>query len=366
MEGAPLLRREGNATGGAIVNARLGRKTLSDITNTVRPVKSSIECNQENPKAMPCSSSKEFMDLMKENSALLKILGEKNKTIQLSSIELQKLRFALQKANQQNWQLAQANSQMLTELNLAKDRLKTLQHELGCTTAILRLKTLEMEEKEKLGQQLCEKIASEGHPKVAEVVADACCPASNKQTCKPNRKRALETQSLATMTDQAITLGKDDRRSLRRRYNTLKSESCETEEFPMVEDNNVPVCLAITEPLDKDRRKPLRLRSSKFKSELCESTEDSSKIEDTKIPACSFISEELHEDFFQQIENSTYSCSNVCSKGADEEGKDFRRFSELGDQEFRRTSVGRPLRRAAEKVISYKELPLNVKMRRVD
>lgn len=33
-------------------------------------------------------------------------------------------------------------------------------------------------------------------------------------------------------------------------------------------------------------------------------------------------------------------------------------------QECRRTSVGRPSRRAAEKVISYKEIPLNIKMRR--
>ena len=31
-----------------------------------------------------------------------------------------------------------------------------------------------------------------------------------------------------------------------------------------------------------------------------------------------------------------------------------------------RTSFGRPLRRAAEKVQSYKEIPLNVKMRRLE
>lgn len=35
-------------------------------------------------------------------------------------------------------------------------------------------------------------------------------------------------------------------------------------------------------------------------------------------------------------------------------------------QEIRRSSIGRPSRRAAEKVESYKEIPLNVKMRRVD
>lgn len=36
----------------------------------------------------------------------------------------------------------------------------------------------------------------------------------------------------------------------------------------------------------------------------------------------------------------------------------------VGNRAQPRSSVGRPLRRAAEKVQSYKELPLNVKMRR--
>ena len=36
------------------------------------------------------------------------------------------------------------------------------------------------------------------------------------------------------------------------------------------------------------------------------------------------------------------------------------------NQEIRRTSVGRPMRKAAEKVSSYKEIPLNIKMRRED
>lgn len=35
-------------------------------------------------------------------------------------------------------------------------------------------------------------------------------------------------------------------------------------------------------------------------------------------------------------------------------------------QELRRSSVGRPLRRAAVKVQSYKEIPLNIKMRRME
>uniref|UniRef100_A0A452YC21 Uncharacterized protein n=1 Tax=Aegilops tauschii subsp. strangulata TaxID=200361 RepID=A0A452YC21_AEGTS len=53
--------------------------------------------------------------LVKENSDLVKLLEERDKFIELSGAELQNLRLA-------NWQLAQANSQMLAELNLGKNR----------------------------------------------------------------------------------------------------------------------------------------------------------------------------------------------------------------------------------------------------
>lgn len=38
--------------------------------------------------------------------------------------------------------------------------------------------------------------------------------------------------------------------------------------------------------------------------------------------------------------------------------------SQISDKESQRTSVGRPMRRSTAKVQSYKEKPLNVKMRR--
>ncbi|RRT74028.1 hypothetical protein B296_00015489, partial [Ensete ventricosum] len=86
-----------------------------------------------------------YFVLLQENTSLLKLLAERNEIIRLSSIELQKLELQLQKTNQQNWQLARANSQMLAELNLGKDRLKALHHELSCTRAALKLKTSELE-----------------------------------------------------------------------------------------------------------------------------------------------------------------------------------------------------------------------------
>ncbi|XP_064958157.1 SHUGOSHIN 2-like [Musa acuminata AAA Group] len=82
-----------------------------------------------------------------ENTALLKLLAEKNKIIELSSTELQKLQFELRKTSQQNWQLARANSHMLAELNLGKERVCFLyilfslhnQYEFQENTALLKL-----------------------------------------------------------------------------------------------------------------------------------------------------------------------------------------------------------------------------------
>ncbi|XP_020274427.1 uncharacterized protein LOC109849061 isoform X2 [Asparagus officinalis] len=46
----------------------------------------------------------------------------------------------------------------IKELTSMKERLKTMQHELGCTVAVLRMKNLALDEKEKLNKELSEKI----------------------------------------------------------------------------------------------------------------------------------------------------------------------------------------------------------------
>ncbi|KAG7549453.1 Shugoshin C-terminal [Arabidopsis thaliana x Arabidopsis arenosa] len=86
-------------------------------------------------------SSQEFAaKLQKENMTLMKALAHRNKLVELSGIEIQKLRINLRSVQEKNLQLAQANSQMLAELNTNKDRLKEFQHELGCKNALLKVK----------------------------------------------------------------------------------------------------------------------------------------------------------------------------------------------------------------------------------
>ncbi|KAJ6773037.1 SHUGOSHIN 2 [Salix koriyanagi] len=55
--------------------------------------------------------------------ALTKLVADRNKIIELSAIELKKLRINYQQLKQQNLQLAHTNSQMLAELNAGKDKM---------------------------------------------------------------------------------------------------------------------------------------------------------------------------------------------------------------------------------------------------
>ncbi|KAL0842626.1 hypothetical protein Bca101_015871 [Brassica carinata] len=75
--------------------------------------------------------------LLKENMTLIKALAHRNKIIELSGVEFQKLKINLRKVQENNLQLAQANTHMLAELNTNRDRLKLLQHELGCKNVLL-------------------------------------------------------------------------------------------------------------------------------------------------------------------------------------------------------------------------------------
>ncbi|XP_076919822.1 shugoshin-1-like isoform X2 [Bidens hawaiensis] len=96
------------------------RKMLADISNV--PKKPSV-LTQDNKSRPTSSTGKEYVEqLQKENAALKKLVADKNKIIELSGAELHQLGLTLQKMQQQNLHLAQANSQMLAELNSGKDR----------------------------------------------------------------------------------------------------------------------------------------------------------------------------------------------------------------------------------------------------
>ncbi|KAF0931046.1 hypothetical protein E2562_002418 [Oryza meyeriana var. granulata] len=91
----------GGKTGGHGLRSPGKPVALADITNTGRP--------------NPPGSVHAVADVLKENAKLRHLLAERTKVIEVSRIEMQKVRFALQSMQQKNLQLVQ-------ELNQGKDR----------------------------------------------------------------------------------------------------------------------------------------------------------------------------------------------------------------------------------------------------
>ncbi|XP_016436609.1 SHUGOSHIN 1-like [Nicotiana tabacum] len=120
------------------------RKKLGDISNL--PLQKIFTSQDKKPEHI-LTASKEYIEMIqKENLVLMKMLAERNKIIEITGVDIEKLRTNVQKLQQQNQQHAQANNKMLAELNSNKDRLKTLQHEFGCTKSLLKARKSEAEE----------------------------------------------------------------------------------------------------------------------------------------------------------------------------------------------------------------------------
>uniref|UniRef100_A0ACD5TJK1 Uncharacterized protein n=1 Tax=Avena sativa TaxID=4498 RepID=A0ACD5TJK1_AVESA len=280
------------------------RKTLCDITNLRRQLAlvADEELQQEGSR---CADGVDAVArLVQENLDLTRLLKERDKFIELSGAEMQNLRLA-------NWQLAQANSQMLTELNLGKTRLKSLQHELTCSRAALKVKSSELEEAKKVirsSRQQQQKNANEmaRHLDVdraaaaqlkdgdAEPTSDALYAASaSKPACNASRKRLLRSRSLGPVVALTKTMAASKERESAQRRKSIRT------------------------PQPSGHR------------------EDLFDIEDVQLTVSS--GNERNE-----------------TSGRQESSVQFPR----------RSSLGRPLRRATEKVASYKEMPVNIKLRR--
>ncbi|CAM8964483.1 unnamed protein product [Rhodiola kirilowii] len=248
------------------------RKTFSDITNTLAQPRSGCLGDIPLPLVPP---KDEYADkLLKENLAMMKLIEEKNKLIELSGAELQKMRIHLQKLKLQNWTLAQSNSQMQAEVNVGRQRLKALQHELVCKEAMLKAKRTQEDKKD---------------ADMSKVVSEVTTDTENHQ----------EPQVI-----------KDEKPNQNNRSRTIRSRSMSSSTIKPVSEQETT----------ETKRPCVRRQSARFKSEQ---RENLFEIEDV---------------------NS-------------------RKKSQTPP---RRSSIGggRPPRKAAEKVQSYKEIPLNLKLRR--
>ncbi|RXH83583.1 hypothetical protein DVH24_005836 [Malus domestica] len=272
------------------------RKKLSDITN-LQAAKPMI---QDEKPPEDCLTDKDCIEqLRRERMTLIRLVAERTKMVELGGAELQKLRISLQKLQLQNLSLAQSNSRMLAELNLGREKVKTLQHELLCKNALFKAKNLEIEGKTEFKRQnTASQISKIKEGEDSEEIS--LHKAENDgETCNLNKGEAS--------VDASTTCQK-------------------VEDIEKVEN----------------KRRCLRRQSARFISQ----TENLFEIEDVKLPvSCT-------PDSPMRSSGPTPSISSTRK----EEGED--------NCAPRRSSVGRPLRKAAEKVKSYKEVSLVVKMRR--
>ncbi|CAA2976608.1 shugoshin-1 isoform X1 [Olea europaea subsp. europaea] len=296
MEGTVILGSKNAVTAGdklkgeKLTNPCPGsaaRRKLADISNV--PQKSRPSFQGERPQSIS-RTTKEYIDqIQKEHVALVTMLAQRNKIIEQSGIELERLRVNLLKMQEQNQQLAQSNTQMLTELNSGKDRLRALQHELGCKNGLLRARQLQLEEKERM--KPCQNVD-------AEVMLIKC-------------------------EDPGESLI-EDRGDKKPRNTKKRSQSYSSSDQVQSKDKT------------EKKRSSVRRQSARFKAEEKEPAEDLFEMHDARFPVCSLPDGEVKK------------CFSV---------------PRYEPQKFGRSSLGRPSRQAAIKVQSYKEIPLNVKMR---
>lgn len=206
------------------------RKTLCEITNLRRPLAAAAAAEEGQQEGSRCGDGVEAVArLVQENSDLKRLLEERDKFIELSGTEMQNLRLA-------NWQLAQAHSQMLAELNHGKNRLKSLQHELTCSRAALKVKSSELEEAKKVIKSSRQQQQKSANEMARQLAADRAAAAqlkdgdagtnsfamraasANKPACNASRKRLLRSRSLGpTVAPTKPVAASKERESAQRR-----------------------------------------------------------------------------------------------------------------------------------------------------
>ncbi|KAJ6895158.1 hypothetical protein NC651_021601 [Populus alba x Populus x berolinensis] len=173
------------------------RRRLSDITNTQAQHKLvGLMVEQSQISESNEDLINQLLQVKQEKEMLLKLVEERNKIIELSGNKLRDLRMNYQKLQAQNWNLAQSNSQMLAELNLGREKLKTLQHEIVCKEALLKAKNLGPQGKADMN---CQNVVSQEVEKieVEKIEEEECVPgAANNDIkhCSRSRRRTARSR----------------------------------------------------------------------------------------------------------------------------------------------------------------------------
>ncbi|CAL0299808.1 unnamed protein product [Lupinus luteus] len=363
------------------------KKMLTDITNNMeqqRPLKSP---SKQQPASLSATADISVHQLLKENAMLMQLLANRNVIIESCKAELQKSQINFQKLQKQNSELALTNSRMLAELNSSRQRLREVQHELGSKNGILKAMKLEAKEHtEKLKHEIDKNQAGASQSKKP----DQMFPDDRGyNVCHVKRQRVSKSQSSAPAVVEQVKPVNSQRYSLRRQskaekprqpvqdfvevdeikydvshlQENLANESEETSLGSKVheEAREAAECIA-SGPTNSEqvlpkknlekKRHSSRRQSAMFKPEKLEPTKDSFEIDDAKF-AINHLCDDMSKKSGPVISGLTSGQENIESDGC-----------KFDPQEIRRSSVGRPKRQSVAKIQSYKEVPLNVKMRR--
>ncbi|GJM84711.1 hypothetical protein PR202_ga00407 [Eleusine coracana subsp. coracana] len=210
----------------------------------------------------------------------------------------------IQKLRLANWELARANSQM--------SLLKILQHELVCSRAALKAKTSELEDAKKM---------------------------LKRRIVRPQEKTANQTGQ---------HLGSD--------------RAAQTKDGDVVDPEPASDATrtgSIQRPGNASRKRMLRSRSlgPGSATKLALPKETTQRRKSMRIPQPSDRREDLFELEDVQLAIGGCKIDPECTSDNERPGQTPAQF-------LRRSSLGRPLRQARERVATYKEVPLNIKLRR--
>ncbi|KAG8072780.1 hypothetical protein GUJ93_ZPchr0006g43036 [Zizania palustris] len=259
---------DGNAGGHGL---RLPRKpvALADITNTGKP--------------NPPESLHTVADVLKENAKLRHLLAGRTKLFE-----------AMQ---QQNRQLAQANSQLLAEICQGKERLKVFQHELAGTTAVRKIKDSELKETNAMPSRRAAQ--AEAHEKATAAVPSytSCQEPTQYETTKrcTNRRKSesckiikdtntLQHSCKPHVLSSGSSHSDDLRITLRRRSARLNPGSCEVTEVScktLQEDVIVPLAPRSSVPKQQEPNAGKNTQKSLINELPCKAV--AHKLEDPKL-----------------------------------------------------------------------------------
>ncbi|KAL9165307.1 hypothetical protein ABFS82_06G163000 [Erythranthe guttata] len=367
-------------------NVAVARPKLADISNL--PQKPQLLIQHEKSQSIPVTTKEYIEQLQKENMALAKMVAQRNKIIEQSGIELDRLRVNMIKMQEQNRQLALSHTLTLTELNSGKDRLKALQHELGCKIGLLKARELQNQEEK----------ASTRPRQNENVEEERESSKDGRDDEKPrNTKRRLRSQSLGASEPSQSEDNAVKRRIISRRqsarFKAVESKDANNligindtgfQECPLPHNEPIPEkATPITRQhedaveereLSKDSRddeKPCnnntkrRLRSHSLGSSEPLQSEDNpgNKRPVARRKSSRFKAVELKDEAGFPKCTPVLENESISVNAAMVEDEEERSSCDIVC-ESQRPSICRPSRVAAKKVQSYKEIPLNTKMRR--